>query len=404
MFVVSDILEEEASTYKMMVAVFAKLDIISSFVRERERDRFAHRSQVNMMCVLLWHLAFLHHLMHPRVSMTTWNAEDLELRSYLVPQQCTKLADRQEQLQESTRYLQQQIARFKDAAEQQVRARNSQEALQERGTWFTMDWMSSMTKLLNDEGWARMRWLEVMLSTTTHGKALGVHNQYRAQFDWIRDWIIFSLFVNLPPMQPQNGNLQILGQLKPAGIRETNGVVFLESRAYIQIVKFKNAASHGEFIIDLPKELCLKLLAYACTVWPVYVHASCQTRIDNDNEDEDEESDDDLELDDENDNKEETSWIKQGNVLMQGQHGQILEEVSAWRSQSTWLFLKPGNRPLCDIGKRWTNFMRENTGQQTNLRVWQKVVETASSTRNTISHQETLSRALLHQHQTGREY
>ena len=65
--------------------------------------------------------------------------------------------------------------------------------------------------------------------------------------------MIFSLFVDLPPMRPQNGELQILPTIESAGSRRTNGILFFESSTDLQIIKFKNARAHGEHVLQLPK-------------------------------------------------------------------------------------------------------------------------------------------------------
>ncbi len=31
----------------------------------------------------------------------------------------------------------------------------------------------------------------------------------QAQLNWLRDWLIFSFFVDMPPMRPQNAHLQV---------------------------------------------------------------------------------------------------------------------------------------------------------------------------------------------------
>jgi len=80
------------------------------------------------------------------------------------------------------------------------------------------------------------------------------------------------------------------------------------------------------------------------------------------------------------------------------------DDIAAWRLQSSWLLLKPGNVPARQIGKLWINFVLENTGRKTNLRVWRKVAETTSSKQNSFEKQQALSGALLHQHKTGQEY
>jgi len=62
------------------------------------------------MCSLLWHLAFLHHLTHPRVPTNSWDEEDRLLRTILIPATSTEVIELHEQLHESHRYLRQSIS------------------------------------------------------------------------------------------------------------------------------------------------------------------------------------------------------------------------------------------------------------------------------------------------------
>jgi hypothetical protein len=389
--------ENDDETYKMLVLSCVKLEHISHFVRSREADRFVARSQVNLMSALLWHLAFVYHVTHPRASTGLWDTEDLLLRKTLLPPTRDAVTELKACLDESHRYLRQQIGRLKDRAEQQVKARNSQEALTERGTWISVEWMNTMARVLEEEGWARMRRLEAALQSTPLLEFIGTHSQQRMQFDWLRDWVIFSLFVDLPPMRPQNGELQILDHAEPAGSRQTNGLLFYKSRVSLQIVHFKNASFMGEHVVDLPEQLQTKLLAYLRVVRPVYAYELRRGRSNREEEDSAEESKSD------SDDAEET-------LLLSTQQRQPLprdelhDDIDKWRALSPWLFLKPGNLPVRHVGRLWIEFVYHNTGRKTNLRVWRKVVETASSTSNSLEQQQMLSGALLHQHQTGQEY
>jgi hypothetical protein len=202
MYFVADILDEESNdtTYQMLVLLCGKLDHISHFMRAREADKFVRCSQVNLMCALLWHLAFLYHIAHPRVTTSTWCEEDLLLHKILLPPTHNAASELQAHLNKSHCYLWQQIRHLKDQAKQQIKARNSQEALQECGAWFSIDWMNSMAQALDEEGWACMRRLEAAIQSTSHAKFVGVQSQQCTQFDWLRDWLIYSLFVDLLPM------------------------------------------------------------------------------------------------------------------------------------------------------------------------------------------------------------
>ncbi len=375
--------------------IFIKLEYLSQFIRGREQDNYVGRSQVNLMCALLWHLAFVQHLVHERVSTMTWHEEDLHLRSLLLPRLAAEITELRDCLRESQRYLRQQIGRLKDRAEQQVKARNSQEALQERGSWFTIEWMRTIIQALDAEGWARMNRMKTILNTLSVQEFLETQSQRRAQFDWLRDWIIFSLFVDIPPMRPQNGELQILKSPEPAGSRQTNGLLFLKSRISLQVVQFKNATFMGEHVIDLPKGLEEKLLTYMHWIRPAYAF-----QLQNEKEIEDEEAEREEEHSDEEHWP--TSTTSSSTIIRQ--HLQLRAEVPEWHAQSSWLFLKAGNQPVRRIGTVWFKFVFENTGQRTNLRVWRKVAETTSAQQNSVIQQQTLSGALLHQHKTGQEY
>lgn len=337
-------------TYRRLVHLFVKLEHISKFIRSREDDQFVGRSQINLMCSLLWHLAFLHHLTHPRVSTEGWHKEDLYLRELLLPSSQTEVVELHAQLDESRRYLRQQIVRRKDRAEQQVKARNSQEALQQQGLWMSIDWMSAMAKALNEEGWARMRRLEVVLSSTPLPQYVLMLGSQRAQFDWLRDWLVFSLFVDIPPMRPQNGELQIIKHPELAGCRRTNGLLFFKSRVSLQIVRFKNAAFMGEHVIDLPSNLRDKLLAYMRFVRPSYAFNSISkkkrtSKTKNTNEEEEEAAEDiesdkeDLDTDDDDDNDEAVMTCQS---TRSSDTDELDDNISQWHTQSPWLFLKPG--------------------------------------------------------------
>jgi hypothetical protein len=316
--------ENEAETYKKMVQLFGTLEPLNQFIRGRERDGFVMRSLVNLICALLWHIAFVHHLTHPRVSIAEWHAEDLHLRAILLPHSVQTIAtELRERLTECHRYLRQQVGRLKDRAEQQVRARNSQEALQERGVWVTIEWMSAMARALDEEGWARMRRLETVLRGGLPMRDfIGTHGQRRTQFDWLRDWVIFSLFIDIPPMRPQNGELEVMDQLEPAGSRRTNGILFLKERTSIQIVQFKNAVFHGEHIIDLPDQLATKIIAYMNIVRPVYAISpmSADEELERENDSDDEESN----SDNDGDPEAEAETTRETNNRMRNQPTQML--------------------------------------------------------------------------------
>ena len=104
---VADVLDEESNdeTYQMLVLVCGKLDHISHFVRAREADKFVQRSQVNLMCALLWHLAFLYHISHPWVTTSVWCEEDLLLHKILLLPTHDAATELKAHLNESHHYL-----------------------------------------------------------------------------------------------------------------------------------------------------------------------------------------------------------------------------------------------------------------------------------------------------------
>jgi len=202
-------------------------------------------------------------------------------------------------------------------------------------------------------------------------------------------------------MRPQNGELQILDRPEPAGSRQTNGLLFYKSRVSLQIVHFKNASFMGEHVVDLPEQLRAKLLAYLRVVRPVYAY-----EIGRGSTHEKEESDEESESDGEDAPEESAPPPAPRPQLRQlpTRQEELHEEINEWRAQSPWLLLKPGNQPVKRIGGLWINFVQLNTGRRTNLRVWRKVAETASSKSNSLDQQQMLSDALLHQHKTGQDY
>jgi len=72
------------------------------------------------------------------------------------------------------------------------------------------------------------------------------------------------------------------------GSRQTNGLLFYQSRITLQIVQFKNATFMGEYVIDLPKGLQDKLLAYMRWVRPVYAYQATSKTKARETDDDDE--------------------------------------------------------------------------------------------------------------------
>jgi hypothetical protein len=144
-----------------------------------------------------------------------------------------------------------------------------------------------------------MRRLEAAIQSTSHAEFISVQSQQRTQFDWLRDWLIYSLFVDLPPMRPQNGELEIMDRREPAGSRQTNGLLFFKSRTVLQIVHYKNATFLGEHVMELPEKLQAKLLAYLRVVRPVYALSTGRSTDEEKNDMEELSSEDEADLNEE---------------------------------------------------------------------------------------------------------
>ncbi len=70
-------------------------------------------------------------------------------------------------MEETYQYLRRQISKTSDEAEQQVKARNSSEALKAKGKWITFDWMHELHMVVDKEGWARLQRLQFLLKFTS---------------------------------------------------------------------------------------------------------------------------------------------------------------------------------------------------------------------------------------------
>jgi len=58
---------------------------------------------------------------------------------------------------------------------------------------------------------------------------------------WLRNWIIFSFFLDIPPMHPQNVVLQIMDAFEVPSSQRINGILVLEDLIQVQLVFFKNS-------------------------------------------------------------------------------------------------------------------------------------------------------------------
>jgi predicted transcriptional regulator len=158
----------------MFILVSINAQHIAKYIASRERDDFKFRTQKNTLCALKWHITFLKYLTHPDVVTTGWAPTDLLLRHIATPKLKSQVETLARHLSDSHSYIKNQISQLVKPAEQQVKARNSQEALQAKGKWITMEWMGKMAEVLDKEGWARIERLQAVLPTTTIDKLVSV--------------------------------------------------------------------------------------------------------------------------------------------------------------------------------------------------------------------------------------
>ena len=90
------------------------------------------------------------------------------------------------------------------------------------------------------------------------------------QYLWLRDWVLFSFFVDMPPMRPQNAVLEILEEEQLPGSRRANGILFYQNSIRLQLVSFKNSRYMGERVVVVPPALEKKLRAYMQFIRPVF--------------------------------------------------------------------------------------------------------------------------------------
>ncbi len=168
-YVCAELLEdgEEDKTFEMFILVSINVQHIAKYIENRERDDFKLRTQKNTLCALKWHIMFLKYLTHPDVVTMGWSLTDLLLRRIATPTLKSQVETLARHLTDSHNYIEQHITQLVKPAEQQVKARNSQEALQAKGKWVTMEWMGKMAEVIDKEGWACVAHLEAILATTT---------------------------------------------------------------------------------------------------------------------------------------------------------------------------------------------------------------------------------------------
>ncbi len=148
----------------MFILISINMQHITKYIKNQERDDFKFHTQKNTLCALKWHITFLKYLTHPDVVMTGWTPTDLLLHHITTPVLKGQAETLVHHLSNSHSYIKQHITQLIKPAKQQVKAQNSQEALQAKGKWITMAWMGKMAEVMDKEGWARRVRVRVRVS------------------------------------------------------------------------------------------------------------------------------------------------------------------------------------------------------------------------------------------------
>ena len=157
--------------FEMFILVSINVQHITKYIENQERDDFKFHTH----CALKWHITFLKYLTHPDVVMTGWTLTDLLLCCIATPALKGQAETLAHHLSDSHSYIKQHITQLIKPAEQQVKAQNSQEALQAKGKWITMVWMGKMAEVIDKEGWACVERLQAILPTTMIHTLVSVH-------------------------------------------------------------------------------------------------------------------------------------------------------------------------------------------------------------------------------------
>jgi hypothetical protein len=274
-----------------LLAVSARVATLWKFISDME-GTYTSRTVVNYSAALQWHLVYLRYLLHSETKAIRDGEE--EVLSSFQPKTGTEIKVLVKEMKEGMKKLHEAIKKSGEIAEKETKERNGKEALQERGAWVEVADMMVVKAAIDEEGWARMSSLRQRIEHFGLAKLLSVcmnlsvvkylptfndyfqmpskrkRNPVLAQFDWLRDWVIFSFFVDLPPMRPQNAELQIMDVVEPKGSRTRNGILFFKDAVHIQIVLFKTKRFIGDRVMPVPASLEKKLRAYVEVVRPVY--------------------------------------------------------------------------------------------------------------------------------------
>jgi len=155
-------------------------------------------------------------------------------------------------------------------AEKQTIQRNSKEALTLKDRWVEYEWIQRVYSIVEDEGWARAISLKNRLQLPNAFFQFDINMM--EQFMWLRDWVIFSLFLDMPPMRPQNGVLEILETVEYLGNRTSNGILVFEDAIYLQLAVYKNSRHIGEQVTQLSINFEKKIRMYLDIIRPQFVH------------------------------------------------------------------------------------------------------------------------------------
>lgn len=131
------------------------------------------RTVVNYAAALQWHLVYLRYFLHPDTETVKHTTERL-IQKAIRSSNRTENAVRHRELKECMKKIKTMMAKSGVTAERQVVLRNGKEALQARGKWLEMDFMTTLKKAIDVEGWARMKGLEARLELVSIGNLIQV--------------------------------------------------------------------------------------------------------------------------------------------------------------------------------------------------------------------------------------
>lgn len=362
---------EQENEYAMRTILSSiNVTTLSSFFTARREANYVTRTNSNTMMALRWSSIYIKYL-HTMCERYREQLEDLdrELAAVLFPTSNTRNEMRllSQELDECFAYLSNQIRASSKEADNETRDRNSHEALALRNKWLDLVEFFQLKRTIDAKGQRELDLWEERMNSSSPPRRTSISDKERAT--WLRDWVIFSFFTDMPPLRPQNAKLQLMQRIEPPGQRKTNGIYFDKDSAIVQYVTYKNSRYLGAKTIVIPPELNGKLRRYCGYVRSFLLAKQVKpTQITNDERQ--------LDL---------TAW---------------------WIQQHRWLFVTNANNSSSfeRIGTQFTDFFFRETGKTLRISVLRKIVETSSSETNNRTDQEALSSSLLHSHNTGRRY